>query len=98
MKKPAMPIHTFSTLKEVKKYIIKIEFNAITPTQLQMNEKIDDVCDDKEFCILTASKNSFSVDELKAMVRKHGGRIGNNNLYIFTCFSKNFMISAYCNP
>lgn len=63
-----------------------------------MNERIDDVCEDKEFCILTASKNSFSVDELKAMVRKHGGRIGNNNLHIFTCFPRNFMINAYSNP
>lgn len=35
---------------------------------------VDDVCKGLDFCIVNAEKNSHSVEELKNMVRRHGGR------------------------
>lgn len=38
--------------------------------------KIDDICQNKEFCILNAPKTSHTTNELEGIIVKHGGTIG----------------------
>lgn len=44
-------------------------------------EKIDDICNGKEFCILNAPKGSHTVHDLEAIILKHGGTIGKDHRF-----------------
>lgn len=53
-------------------------FNVSNGILLDEIQPVDNVCDGRNFCVLSCEKKLNSIVELKAMIKRHGGRVVEN--------------------